>query len=47
MKEPAKCNTDLIEELQSKIQTLETENRLLKERIDEAGVSYADIVIKN
>ena len=36
-----------IEELQSKIQTLENENRLLRERLDEAGISYADIVLNN
>lgn len=35
---------ETMEELQSRIRTLETENRLLKERLDEAGVSYADIV---
>ena len=34
----------LINSLQSRIQALEDENRLLKERLDEAGVSYADIV---
>ncbi len=33
---------EAVEELQSKIRTLEHENRLLKERLDEAGVSYAD-----
>lgn len=47
MKEPAQCNTEVIEELQSKIQTLEDENRLLKGRLDEAGISYADIVLNN
>lgn len=47
MKEPAQCNTEVIEELQSKIQTLENENRLLKERLDEVGISYADIVLNN
>lgn len=31
-------------ELRNKISELEMENRLLKERMDEAGVSYADIV---
>ena len=36
-----------IEELQSKIQALENENRLLRERLDEAGISYADIVLNN
>ena len=47
MKEPAQCSTEVIEELQSKIQTLENENRLLRERLDEAGISYADIVLNN
>lgn len=47
MKEPAQCNIEVIEELQSKIQTLENENRLLKERLDEAGISYADLVLNN
>ena len=32
-----------IEELEKKIQVLENENRLLKERLTEAGISYADI----
>lgn len=36
--------SDLINSLQSRIHALEDENRLLKERLDEAGVSYADIV---
>lgn len=43
MKELEQDNIGIIEELQSKIQALENENRLLKERLDEAGVSYADI----
>ena len=47
MKEPAKRNTEVIEELRSRIQTLENENRLLKERLDEAGISYADIVLND
>lgn len=47
MIEPAQYNTGMIEELQSKIQTLEHENRLLKERLEEAGISYADIVSHN
>lgn len=34
-------------ELKNKISELEMENRLLKERMDEAGVSYADIVLDN
>ena len=33
----------MIEELRSKIRELENENRLLKERLSEAGISYADI----
>ena len=47
MKEPVQHNTEVIEELQLRIQTLENENRLLKERLDEAGISYADIVLNN
>ena len=47
MKGPAQCNIEVIEGLQSRIQTLENENRLLKERLDEAGISYADIVLNN
>lgn len=47
MKEPAQCNIGIIEELQSKIRTLENENRLLRERLEEAGISYADIVPDN
>ena len=43
-KEPTQQYSDLINSLQSRIQALEDENRLLKERLDEAGVSYADIV---
>lgn len=43
-KEPTQQYSDLINSLQSRIQALEEENRLLKERLDEAGVSYADIV---
>ena len=39
--------SDLIKQLQSKIQTLADENRLLKQRMDEAGISYADIVNDN
>lgn len=34
-------------ELRNKISELEMENRLLKERMDEVGVSYADIVSDN
>ena len=44
MKEPTQQYSDLINSLQSRIQALEDEKRLLKERLDEAGVSYADIV---
>lgn len=33
-----------VEELEIKIKILENENRLLKERPTEAGISYADIV---
>ena len=44
IKEPTQQYSDLINSLQSRIQALEDENRLLKERLDEAGVSYADIV---
>ena len=44
MNEPTQQYSDSINSLQSKIQVLENENRLLKERLDEAGVSYADIV---
>ena len=38
------CMKDNIESLKNRISFLEYENRLLKERLDEAGVSYADIV---
>ena len=44
MKEPTQQYSDTIKSLQSSIQALEDENRLLKERLEEAGVSYADIV---
>ena len=43
-KEPTQQYSDTIKSLQSRIQALEDENRLLKERLEEAGVSYADIV---
>ena len=36
--------TDAAGELRSKIEALQNENRLLRERLDEAGISYADIV---
>ena len=32
------------EELKSKIHALEKENRLLRQRLDESGISYADII---
>ena len=44
MDEPVQQHSDIIEQLQSKIQALTDENRLLKQGMDEAGVSYADIV---
>mgnify|MGYP000745411612 FL=1 len=44
MKEPTQQYSDTIKSLQSRIQALEDENRLLKERLEEAGVSYTDIV---
>ena len=47
MNEPVQQHSDIIEQLQSKIQALTDENRLLKQRMDEAGVSYADIVTDN
>ena len=47
MNEPVQQHSDIIEQLQSKIQALTDENRLLKQRMDEAGVSYADIVMDN
>ena len=43
MKESAQFDAAVIEDLKSKIQALENENRLLKERLDKAGISYADI----
>ena len=47
MKEPTQQYSDTIYSLQSRIQELEDENQLLKERLNEAGVSYADIVSGN
>ena len=44
MKGPMQQYSDTIKSLQSRIQALEDENRLLKERLEEAGVSYANIV---
>lgn len=43
MKESVQGSTSIIEELKLKIRTLENQNRLLKERLDEAGISYMDI----
>ena len=45
MNEHTQQYSDFINSLQSRIQALEDENRLLKERLDEAGVSYADISV--
>lgn len=42
MTEPSQNYTDIIEQLQSKIRILENENRLLKKRLCEAGISYVD-----
>lgn len=47
MNEPVRQHSVIIEQLQSRIQDLTDENRLLKQRMDEAGVSYADIVAGN
>lgn len=44
MKEHTQQYSDFINSLQSRIQALEDENRFLKERLEEAGVSYANIV---
>lgn len=44
MDEPTQQYSDAIRSLQSRIKALENENRLLKERLEEAGVSFADIV---
>lgn len=44
MNEHTQQYSDFINSLQSRLQALEDENRFLKERLDEAGVSYADIV---
>ena len=41
------CMKDNIESLKNRISFLENENRLLKERLDEAGISYVDITTKN
>ena len=42
MTEPSQNYTDIIEQLKSKIRILENENRLLKKRLCEAGISYVD-----
>lgn len=47
MKEAAQFDVAVIEHLKSKIQTLENENQLLRERLDKAGISYVDIVSYN
>ena len=47
MKEPAQDKSDMIEELKAKVLALTDENRLLKQRMDEAGISYADIIADN
>ena len=47
MKESVQQYPDIIEQLQSRINELMDENRLLKQRMNEAGVSYADIVAAN
>lgn len=44
MRDSEQQELDSMESLKIRIQALENENRLLKERMDEAGVSYADIV---
>ena len=46
-KESVQQYPDIIEQLQSRINELMDENRLLKQRMNEAGVSYADIVAAN
>lgn len=45
MKEAPRSYADKIEELQAKIRTLEDENRLLRDRLCEAGISYIDVVV--
>ena len=45
MNEHTQQYSDFINSLQARIQALKDENRLLKERLDEAGVSYADISV--
>lgn len=45
MNESMQHYPDIIKKLQSKIQALTDENRLLKQRMDEVGISYADILV--
>lgn len=47
MKESADQYSDTIEQLQTKVQALTDENRLLKQRMDEAGIAYDDIESDN
>lgn len=47
MKESAGQYSDTIEQLQAKVQALTDENRLLKQRMDEAGIAYDDIESDN
>ncbi len=47
MKESANQTSDTIEQLQAKVQALTDENRLLKQRMDEAGIAYDDIESDN
>ncbi len=47
MKEAADQYSDTIEQLQAKVQALTDENRLLKQRMDEAGIAYDDIESDN
>ena len=45
MKDSTQQYADTIRLLRYRIQALENENRLLKERLDEVGASYSDIVL--
>ena len=47
MKEFDNQYSDTIEQLQAKVQALTDENRLLKQRMDEAGIAYNDIESDN
>ncbi len=47
MEELEKRQTDAAGELLARIEALKNENLLLKKRLDEAGISYADIVTDN